>query len=136
LTLASGTDQLFVAGDGTVVSRIRVSWAPSEDGFNDQTEIGWKRSSESVWQSVIVPGETAQYFISPVEDGAVYDVRVRAITTLGVRSAYATFTGHRVVGKTALPPTPIGFAVTAQADGTRRFSWNAVPDADVRAGGG
>lgn len=138
LVLDSGDDQLFVAGDGDVVSRIYATWEPAEDAFVERYEIQWKLSSATTWSNgQMLPEGSTDFYISPVEDGVKYDVRVRAVNVVGVRSSWLTVTGHTVIGKTAPPPDVDSFRVARMADGTRRFDWRMddIP-ADVRVGGG
>lgn len=138
LTVASGTDHLLVLGEGSIVSRLFVSWAALANVFVTRYEVEYKKSSASAWvsaASVLNPGTTA--YIQPVEDGVNYDVRVRAINSLGVRGAYATIMNHMVIGKTEAPPPPDTFTIARLADGTRRYAWTqANVPADVRSGGG
>lgn len=137
LILTSGTAALGVAGDGTVVSRIRATWNAPSNSFVAFYEIGYKRSDDSNYTTTVVSTQIEEYFIAPVEDGVDFDVRVRAINTLGLKTAYATVERHTVVGKTEPPPDIESFSVSRLPDGTRRFVFgtsNFPPD--VKAGGG
>ena len=60
-------------------------------------------------------------WLAPVQDGVAYDVRIRAINALGVRSAWMQSSNHTVVGKTASPADPNAFTVTLLADGNHVF---------------
>lgn len=138
LSAQSGTDHLLLLSEGSIISRMFVSWSELANVYVQRYEVEYKKSSESTWSnaaSVLRPGTSA--YIQPVEDGVNYDVRVRAINSLGVRGAYATLMNHMVVGKTEAPPAPDTFTVARTADGTRRYAWTLtnVP-ADVRSGGG
>ena len=131
LTLASGTAQLFVAGDGTVVSRLHASWTASDDIFVFGYEVQFKKSADSQWETApLLSADEVATFIQPVDDGVDYDVRVRAVNQLGVRSAYLTVTGHTVVGKTAPPADVTEFSVQ-QNGNVATFKWGQVPDADL-----
>ena len=137
LVLNSGSVALGVAGDGTVVSRIKATWSPPPNSFTLFYELGFKRSSDANYTTVVVSPAVEEYFVGPVEDGVDFDVRVRAINTMGLRSAYATVTNHTVVGKTAPPPDVENFSVARLPDGTRRFTFSTDNfPADVKAGGG
>lgn len=136
IILTSGDSELFVKGDGTVVSRIRVQWT-TEDKFVDHNEVHFKKSAMSTWESAgQVKAGTDELHIWDVEDGVSYDVRVRTINQLGVVSAWTQAAPHQAEGKSAPPPDVSTFNVARMADGTRRFSWTANVPADVRAGGG
>jgi hypothetical protein len=137
LTLESGGDVLLLLNEGSVISRIRVTWTPPEDAFVVQYDIAWKKSTEAVWNSQIFGAGLDEWFIAPVEDSVAYDVRLRTINIQGAASDWIEQDGHTVIGKTDPPPVPESFTVSRQPDGTRRFAWSLadVPP-DVRAGGG
>ena len=137
LTLASGDAELLELAEGSVISRIKATWSAAADGRATQYEVQWKRSADSVYDATYIHAGATTHWITPVEDGVAYDVRVRSISNLGVRSAFASAAGHVVAGKSTPPPTPNAFTVARTGDGTRRFVW-AMPSipADVRSGGG
>lgn len=130
LSVLSGTDQLFVAGDGTVVSTIAVSWTAPLEAFIDLYEVQWKKSADSDFSGVKIPGVTTEYRIEPVDDGVDYDVRVRAVTTLGSEGAYATESNHTVIGKTEVPSNVSSFGAT-QNGNLVVFRWTGVTDVDL-----
>ncbi|MCH8196465.1 MAG: hypothetical protein IH904_00140 [Proteobacteria bacterium] len=133
LTITSGTGTLFLKADGTVLSRIKVAWTASTDSFVERIEIQFKKSADATWEpSLLVPAEVTASFIWDVEDGVAYDVRIRAVNTFGVRSAFVTETDHTVLGKSAPPADVTGFSAQQNGD-VVTFQWNQVPDLD-RAG--
>lgn len=121
LVLSSGTAELFVAGDGTVITRIKASWTAVIDEFvtsGGRLEVQFKKSADSVWQpGPIVPGAETSTFIYGTQDEVNYDVRVRAVNALGVAGAYTTVTGHMVIGKSAAPSAPTSISVRQRAAG-------------------
>ncbi|MCG7984742.1 MAG: phage tail protein [Candidatus Thiodiazotropha lotti] len=135
LTLASGTDYLLALSEGSIISRIYVTW-DSTDGWDDSYQIQFKKSIDSTWTTANNSTPDSFIYIGPVEDGINYDVRIRVISTLGTRSPWTSVTNHLVIGKTEAPAEPSDFTISRLADGTRRFSWLLVTDADVRSGGG
>lgn len=134
LALSSGTSDLFVAGDGSVFSRIKASWTAPTDRFvseGGRILVQFKRSADSEWQDASpLVGGAAQTYLSPVDDGVAYDVRVRAENSIGVRGAWATVTSHTVIGKTAAPSDVTGFAAQQQGDAVV-FICDQVGDADL-----
>ena len=133
LTLTSGTAALFLKADGTVISRIKVSWTASADTFVKNYEVQFRPSNESPtpdWQPATPPGGQTGTFVWDVEDGLAYDVRVRAVNTLGVKSAWTTAAGHVVAGKTTAPAEVTGFTA-AQNGNAMNFRWSQVPDLDL-----
>ncbi len=105
LTLQSGTAALFLAGDGTVVSRIRVTWTAPADAFVTEYEVQWRNAtaSENYTTAAVMNASTTEAFIGPARDGDSYDVRVRSTNRWGVRSSFLEVVGHVVIGKTAPP---------------------------------
>lgn len=130
LLLASGTEHLQFATDGTVITRMLAAWDAPASSFVERYEIGYKLSASTGW-TTYETGERQHYF-APMADGYNYDVRVRAIYYGGRRSVWLAVTNYRVVGKTAAPAAPTSFSFASQRDYTREFSWalNTV-DRDV-----
>ncbi len=137
LALESGTNALFLKGDGTVVSRIKVTWTDSVDGFVIDYEIQFKKTSDSNWeQSLIISKSIQQAFIWDVDDGEDYDVRLRSRNSLGIVSDQdgttwtETVLAHTVIGKTASPNDVNGFS--AQQNGAlTTFQWDQNSDIDI-----
>ncbi len=136
LAAASGDAELLIPGDGTVVTRMLVTWNAPSDAFVTNYELEFKISSESDYTRIVLPGSSLSHYIFPVTDGATYDVRLRSKNIAQAGSSFVTLQ-HVVAGKSAAPSAPNSFTVARQADGTREFEWvhGSVP-ADVRVGGG
>lgn len=138
LEAASGTDHLLRLSEGSVVSRIYLTWTVPQDAFVIQYEIGSKLRTQdaSKWSSVMTGGDATEFYVYPVQDGVRYDLRIRAFNSFGAFSEWVTLR-HTVVGKTEPPPPVDFFSVERLSDGTRRFTWELVDTpADVRSGGG
>ena len=128
LTLTSGTSELLRLADGSVISRIRVGWtAPTEVyAQKGQVEVQTQATTDLGWSPVdIVAAELGVAWVSPVQDGASYNVRIRAINSIGVRGAWSQGT-VQVVGKTA-PPSDVPWL---RLDG-ERLTWGPVTDIDL-----
>ena len=131
LALTSGNTELFVKADGTIISRLKASWTASPNPFVDRYDVEFRRVGAPAFQAAASPGVNTETFIWEVEDGADYEVRVRAINGIGVASVWVTDT-HVVAGKTAPPPDVLEFDVFRHTDGTRRFTWEeSNPPADL-----
>jgi hypothetical protein len=134
LTLASGTDHLYIRQDGTVQSRIYVSWDESDDPFvlsGGRIEVRYRRSAVSGWQTLgYVSGADTEAYILDVLDGQNYDVRVRAENILGFQSGYTSVLNHLVVGKTAKPSDVTGVTVAVEESGLR-IGWTGIADLDL-----
>jgi hypothetical protein len=128
LALTSGTSELLRLADGSVISRIRVGWtAPTEVyAQKGQVEVQSKATTDLGWSPVdIVAAELGVAWVSPVQDSASYNVRIRAINSIGVRGAWSQGT-VQVVGKTA-PPSDVPWL---RLDG-ERLTWGPVSDIDL-----
>ena len=134
LALASGTAQLFIAGDGTVHARILATWTAPSDVFvteAGQIEVQFKKSTDGNWSpSMFVGGSVTQAYLSPVLDGVDYDVRLRSVNPLRATSDWVQQLGYAVVGKTAPPTVPPSLVVTQNGD-SLNFAAGAVPDLDI-----
>jgi hypothetical protein len=134
LTISSGTSELIIQQDGTVQSRMRVSWAQLADisvTQAGQIEVQYRlASSDGAWASLIVPGNETQVLTSEVADGAIYIVRARSKNKLAV-SDWNVQASHQIVGKTALPGACSGFTATQEPTGYR-LDWTGVTDVDLR----
>lgn len=137
LVATSGTADLLVQGDGTVVPRVRLRWTRPANGFLSYYEIQFSRSSvsPSEWAdapdvAAPLPGVPNEGFAFPVIDGESVNLRVRAVTTFGNAGAWAYVYGHTVVGKTE-PPSDVTGAVAYQNGGVIVFGCDTVPDADL-----
>ena len=127
LTITSGTSELVKQADGTITSRMRVTWPALQDASvleSGSVEVQYRSVlSAGAWTSVTVSGNENQVVIDAVQDLLYYSVRARARnkTAVGVWSAQET---HRVIGKTAAPPPFDVFTVLVQPDGTRQFNFS------------
>lgn len=131
----SGTNQLQVASDGSIIARVLWTWAASTQRTVVQgghTQLQWRdaTSTDDRWQGVDLASDTTQQHIDGQADGAVLLGRVRFVNQFGVQGAWST-KAHTVVGKTE-PPTSPTFVIATRA----QVSWGVVPDADVVRGGG
>ncbi len=131
LTIESGTQQLYLKLDGTVVSRMKISW--TSNGIGEYVErylLRYKKTSASTWSSITpIPYGDTEAFIWDVEDGVSYDVELKAQNYLGVYSDPAT-ASHTVLGKSTPPTGVTGFS--AQQNGNVvLFKWNQVADLDL-----
>ncbi len=134
LELFSGTDQLYITSDGTVVSRLLAQWRTATDGFvssGGTIELEFKQSSAAAWNPAIsFPPNTSNYYILDVQDGVEYDVRIRAKNGLGIYSEYTTVTNHLVLGKTSPPSNVTGISVSILSYGLL-IGWSQIADLDV-----
>lgn len=132
LTVSSGTDELLKLSDGSILTRMRVSWVGVTDAAvldSGSIEVQYRPVlSDGAWSRAEIAGAETQLLLSDVQDGNWYTVRARARTrtAVGIWSVVAT---HLVVGKTEAPPPFDRFLVLAQPDGTRQlnFGYTTTP---------
>jgi hypothetical protein len=130
LTVTSGTASLLLQADGTIVSRMLVTWPTVTDAAVISAgliEIQYKRASETNWASVLVPGDNAQAYVPNVIDKEVYQLRARMKTAF--TGPWSATVNHTVVGKTAPPGDVRGLAYTITQNGVQ-LSWTASTDLD------
>lgn len=121
LAAASGTEHLMLLADGSIISRMLVTWTPPANIYYRTAEIEYRKAGDTHWTPAPPPTDAAVY-CSPVEDAATYAIRGRAVNSFGIHGDWVEIS-HVVVGKTEPPPPPQQFLFARDADGTRRFSW-------------
>jgi hypothetical protein len=137
LSVSSGTADLILKGDGTVISRAHLTWTRPASTFAGRIEVEYKLSSgdSSAWvQFPWLSASVVDFYIADVTDGADYDFRVRSVSVLGYRSSWATVSNHTIVGKTAAPAVPSGLTLTAIVEGIKVI-WTQTTELDVLHGG-
>lgn len=116
VTLTSGTTELYLRQDGAVFSRLKVSWDGATDEFvvnGGRYELQYKKDAASDWSMALdLPGYMEFYHILDVQDGEMYDVRIRAVNTLDYASDWVEVNNHTVIGKTEPPSDITGLTAT------------------------
>lgn len=132
LTVASGTAELLQQADGTIVSRMRITWTQVPDAAvvdSGHVEVQYRKLDETgPWTSIVVPGDETEAITSEVMDGIVYVVRARAKTAVAT-GEWCVQTSVAIVGKTALPGNPAGLTATS-TDAGILIAWIASTEAD------
>ena len=85
------------------------------------------------WTVAGKSGGMVTFNINDIATGT-YDFRVRAINTMGFRSAYVTITDQVIAGLVANPVDVGGLSVVA-LNNQAHISWDLATDLDVRQGG-
>ncbi|WP_243546364.1 TipJ family phage tail tip protein [Pseudodesulfovibrio tunisiensis] len=132
ITLVRSDEGVMVRdADGTLSSRICVAYALGAGASAaESVQVQYRESSSSQWINAPTVNAGVQAFIAGVEDGAAYDIRIRAVTSAGVGSIWTVETGHTVVGKTSNPGDVNVFTLSA-ADNSIVATWEQVVDLDV-----
>jgi len=129
------SDEMIEYNDGGVLTRLNVVISESPDKFVDEYEVEAKQTLDidgnAVTDSfrVIGRGTALTYQFLNVIDGATYQVRARAINTLGVKSTFVSTT-RKIVGQTAVPSDVTNFGINVIGD-QAILGWTAIPDLDL-----
>lgn len=111
LLLESGSTEIYQQADGTVIPRIKATWTLPADEFvqsGGSIRIEFKKSADSTWLPwTVVRGDVAEEYLTDVEDGVAYDVRIRSENTLAVGSSWVS-DSITVGQKTSAPSDPTG----------------------------
>lgn len=98
-----------IAGDGTLIIALQVSWTASPNSFVTEYEIGWYDKATNVvftetlgYTSATTPGTS--YLITNISEKKLL-VGVRAVSTVGARSNWV-YAVHEPEGDTTAPDRP------------------------------
>lgn len=113
ISTQSGTSALIKQSDGTIVSRVRVSWARSTAAYLDSgfIEVRWRPVLSESWYYVNVGPLETEAFITGVQDGSVIQIGVTVVNGLRARSP-TVWANEFVVGKLAPPEAITGLSTT------------------------
>lgn len=106
LTITSGPDEMLVQEDGSIISRMRVSWPQVQDAAvvqHGQVEVQYRaQDSTGAWETLATSGNETTVVTSDVQPGTIYTVRARARTSIAIGQWSATATSG-ITGKSAAP---------------------------------
>ena len=102
VSVDSSASQVQVGADGSLISRVLVTWEEAYDAFVGSYEVQWRVNGTTPWPNEIRTS-SFQAAIDNAPVGTVLDVRVRAVNALGVPSNFVTITAHTVSGITDRP---------------------------------
>jgi hypothetical protein len=113
----------------TLITVLIVDVTTADDTV-DTFEANARKQGTTEW--INVSRATSNRFeLLNVEDGQIYEVRARAINSLGVKSEWTDPVAKRtIIGKTAPPADVENFSINI-IDGASHLSWNPVADADL-----
>ena len=81
------TADSYLADDGTFNPYFNVTWDYSDDAFVDHYIVEWRTGSNDYYSQTT---KTKPFEIRSLQQGASYDVRVKAVNEINVHSAYLT----------------------------------------------
>ena len=121
-------DTLIEYNDGTVIVALDVTIGASTDSFVDYYQVEYKKSTDSNY-IIYAQGSGLNHRVLNVIDQDTYDVRVKAVNTLGVSSTYVT-AQRTIVGAIAPPSDVEDFSCNIVGQ-EAHLSWNQIPDLDL-----
>jgi len=121
-------DTLIEYNDGTVIVALDVSIGVSLDSFVDYYQVEYKRSTDSDF-IIYAQGSGLNHRVLNVIDQQTYDVRVKAVNTLGVSSTYVS--EQRTIIGAIEPPSDVEDFACNVVGQEAHLSWTQIPDLDL-----
>jgi len=121
-------DTLIEYNDGTVIVALDISIGASPDSFVDYYQVEYKLSTDSDY-IIYAQGSGLNHRVLNVIDQKIYNVRVKAVNSLGVSSTYVTAT-RTIIGALA-PPSDIEDFSCNVIGQEAHLSWTQIPDLDL-----
>ena len=115
----------LIGADGTIQSRVEVLFKRPTFANTDHFEIDFKISTDSTWMTVISYGDGA--YLSPIQDGATYRIRLFAVSPVGIRSERALEQLY-VANPPALPIGPVEDFDGTVTTGGITWGWKSSED--------
>jgi hypothetical protein len=122
------TDQLIAYNDGTVICSLDVTIGASPDSFVDYYQVEYKLSSDSNY-IIYAQGSGLNHRVLNVIDQNVYDVRVKAVSSIGSSSTYVT--AQRTIVGSIEPPSDVTDFSCNIINGEAHLNWEQIPDLDL-----
>ena len=121
-------DELVEYADGIVITRLLITIGASTDNFVENYEVQIKQTLDQNGSVVsddyreIAVGKILEYQHLNVIDGATYQVRARAVNSLGVKSTFVSTT-RKIVGGVEVPSNVDDFAVEMHGQDHMKLTW-------------
>ena len=123
------TDEMIEYADGVVLTRLNIQIGASTDKFVQYYQVEAKQSTESNFK-IISNGTQLRHELLNAVDDATYNVRVKAINSFGVSSAYTTGS-RKIVGATEIPQDVDDLSISMVGSNQMELSWTPVIDLDI-----
>tara|TARA_R100001440_G_scaffold956_2_gene3176 strand:- start:890 stop:3898 length:3009 start_codon:yes stop_codon:yes gene_type:complete len=121
-------DELIEYADGIVITRLTIIVGASTDNFVENYEVQIKQTLDQDGNAVtddfreIAVGKILNYQHLNVIDEATYQVRVRAVNTIGVKSTFVSAT-RKIVGGVDVPSNVQDFAIEMHGQDHMKLTW-------------
>ena len=121
-------DTLIEYNDGTVIVALDITVGASPDNFIDFYQVEYKKSTDSDF-IIYAQGSGLTHRVLNVIDQQTYDVRVKAVNTLGVSSSYVS-AQRTIVGAIEPPSDVTDFSCNILGQ-EAHLGWEQIPDLDL-----
>jgi hypothetical protein len=121
-------DQLIQYNDGTVIVALDITIGASNDSFVDYYQVEYKKSTDSDY-IIYAQGSGLNHRVLNVIDQQQYDVRVKAVNTLGVSSTYVS--ASRTIIGAIEPPSDVEDLSCNIVGQEAHISWSQINDLDL-----
>ena len=121
-------DTLIEYNDGTVIVALDVAIGASPDSFVDFYQVEYKLSTDSDF-IIYAQGSGLNHRVLNVIDQSTYDVRVKAVNSLGVSSTYVS--AQRTIIGAIEPPSDVEDFACNIVGQEAHLSWTQIPDLDL-----
>ena len=121
-------DQLIEYNDGTVIVALNITVGASPDSFVDYYQVEYKLASDSDY-IIYAQGSGLNHRVLNVIDQNVYDVRVKAVSSIGSSSTYVT--AQRTIIGAIEPPEDVQDFSCNIVGQEAHLSWSQVSDLDL-----
>lgn len=127
----SGDDFLTKKEDGTVIVNMMVGFGGVAGLTGSAVQVRYKRSTGFSWTTVNALPFEESVLISEIEEGVTYLIQIRLWSNNSTPnfSEWSAIVYHTVIGKTAPPPKPTAFDVTAVSGSGLRQAIFRINDA-------
>jgi hypothetical protein len=122
------SDQLIEYNDGTVIVALDITIGASTDNFIDFYQVEYKLSTDSDF-IIYAQGSGLNHRVLNVIDQSTYDVRVKAVNTLGISSTYVS-ASRTIVGAVEPPSDVEDFSCNIVGQ-EAHLGWTQIPDLDL-----
>ena len=122
------SDTLIEYNDGTVIVALDVAIGASPDSFIDFYQVEYKLSTDSNF-IIYAQGSGLNHRVLNVIDQQTYDVRVKAVNTLGVSSTYVS-AQRKIVGAIEPPSDVTDFSCNILGQ-EAHLGWEQISDLDL-----
>jgi hypothetical protein len=121
-------DQLIEYNDGTVIVALDITIGASSDSFVDYYQVEYKLNADANF-IIYSQGKGLNHRVLNVIDQQTYDVRVKAVNTLGVSSTYVS-ASRTIIGAIEPPSDVEDFSCNIVGQ-EAHLSWSQIPDLDL-----